>query len=395
MSEAESGQLPLGDVKVLDFAHLLPGELCSVILTDLGCRVTRIESLQPGLAHRLPPIVKGESLYYWSLHRNKRRIGLDLKNPDGVRVVHKLCESADVVIENFRPGVMDRLGIGYDDLAKVNPRLVYCSISGYGQTSAWSQRPGHDLNYVAESGILSLNRPPDGSPVVPGVLISDYMAGLYAALQVVTALHERQRTGLGKRLDVSMFESALSTLNVLATMLLYTGQQPAQSGFSYKAELPNYNIYECADGRHLAVASLEPKFWETFCERIGRPELGGHSPTGPDKALRDELAAIIASRPLAEWVEVFEGSDCCVSPVHTLEEAIAYLPSRERGVITHIVHPVLGKVPQMATPVFAKAAAADAPSLDSAEETRRVLRELGYSGEAIEELALAGAIAGQ
>ncbi|MBI4533527.1 MAG: CoA transferase, partial [Candidatus Melainabacteria bacterium] len=189
--------LPFNKLQVLDFAHLLPGELCSTILTDLGFKIIRIESLEPGLGQRLPPLIKGESLYYWSLHRNKRRIALNLKSKAGIEVVRKLARESDVILENFRPGVMNRLGIGYSQMQRINSKLIFCSISGYGQNSAWSQRPGHDLNYVAEAGILSFNQTPNGQPVMPGVLVSDYMAGIYAALAIVSALYERQCTGQG------------------------------------------------------------------------------------------------------------------------------------------------------------------------------------------------------
>jgi crotonobetainyl-CoA:carnitine CoA-transferase CaiB-like acyl-CoA transferase len=378
---------PLDKVRVLDFSHLLPGELCSTILSDLGCQVIRIESLKPGLGKLLPPLIKGESLYYWSLHRNKRRICLDLKSEKGVEVVKRLVKESDVVLENFRPGVMNRLGIGYRPLRRVNKSLIFCSISGYGQNSAWSHRPGHDLNYVAEAGILSLNRRPDGPPVLPGVLVSDYMAAIYGALAVAAALFEREHTGKGKHLDISMFECALSSLNILATMLLYTGQP--ESGFTYRADLPNYNIYECRDGKFLAVASLEPQFWATFCERIGRPDLKTARPTGPDTSLQAEIANILKARTQAEWLQVFEQGDCCVSPVHTLEEALSHLPARERGVITHIIHPILGKVPQMASPVAMKSADHKVEGLagDPARETARLLKKLGYTRNEIAELS--------
>lgn len=186
---------PLKGVKVLDFSHLLPGEICSTILADLGCEVLRVEGLKPGLGQKLPPVIKGESLYYWSLHRNKRRIALDLKQAEAIEVVRELVKKHDVVLENFRPGVMKRLGLDHPALKKINKKIVYCSISGYGQESSWCDRPGHDLNFVAEAGILSLTRDENGRPVLPGILISDYMSGLYAALSVVSALFNKQRNG--------------------------------------------------------------------------------------------------------------------------------------------------------------------------------------------------------
>lgn len=387
--------LPFDKLQVLDFTHLLPGELCSTILTDLGFKIIRIESLERGLGQRLPPVIQGESLYYWSLHRNKQRIALNLKSKPGIEIVHKLAGQSDVILENFRPGVMNRLGIGYNQLQRVNSKLIFCSISGYGQNSAWSQRPGHDLNYVAEAGILSFNQTPDGQPIMPGVLVSDYMAGIYAALAIVSALYERECTGQGKCLDISMFECALSTLNILATMLLYTGQSPQESGFAYNAQLPNYNLYKCQDGRYLAVASLEPKFWQTFCDKIGKPDLP--SPTGPDQTMQNEFAQIISQKSLRQWLDIFEGSNCCVSPVHSLEEALSYLPSRERGIITHLVHPILGKVPQMATPVSAKGVdpQGKTSALNPTKETVQVLKRLGYSKQEIQVLANEGVIPAQ
>jgi len=386
--------LPLKKVRVLDFTHLLPGELCSTILSDLGCDVVRVESLVPGLGKRLPPVVQGESLYYWSIHRNKKRVGLDLKNAHGAEIARELASQADVVLENFRPGVMTRLGIGYRRLSRLNKRLIFCSISGYGQNSAWSQRPGHDLNYIAEAGILSLNRGNNTPPVIPGVLISDYMAAIYAALSVVSALYERQRTGKGKHLDISMFECALSTLNILATALLYTGRLPEEGGFTYQTELPNYSIYECRDGRYLAVASLEAPFWERFCQRLDRPQWIKLHPPGTSPDLKAEIAKIIKSKALKEWLTIFQESDCCVSPVHTLSEALAHLPARERGVVTHLVHPVLGNVPQLASPMPMKdqAGAKHQAGLDWIETTERVLKGLGYSQSEIKKLKEAAVI---
>lgn len=388
---------PLNKVRVLDFTHLLPGELCSTILADLGCLITRIEALKPGLAQNLPPIVKGESLYYWSVHRKKRRLSLDLKNPQALEVVQKLVAGSDIVLENFRPGVMTRLGIGYKQLRRINNRLIFCSISGYGQDSSWSQRPGHDLNFVAEAGILNLNRMPDGPPVIPGVLISDFLAAVYAALAVSSALTARDRTGKGKHVDISMFECALSTMNILSTAMLYTGEHPESGYPMQQAEMPNYNVYECADGRYLAVASLEPQFWQAFCKVIGRPDLTDTFKGGPDPKLKGELAQIIRKKSLAEWLNLFEPSNCCVSPVHTLNEALTFLPARERGVITTLIHPVLGQIPQLTTPVAERSGGSDRPAEkgkassaaqlgNRSEESLAILKSLGYSRRKIESL---------
>ncbi len=377
---------PLSKIRVLDFAHLLPGELCSTILSDMGMQVTRIEPLEPGLGKRLPPVVDGESLYYWSLHRNKKRLSIDLKKPEGVKLIHHMIENIDVVVENFRPDVMDRLGIGYEQLTKINPRLIFLSISGYGQKSKWSQRPGHDLNFVAESGVLNQHKNPDGTPTLPGILVSDYMSALYGALAVSTHLMERETTGNGKHIDISMFECALSTLNILSTGLLYTGVDPVAGGFNYPAEMPNYTVYRCKDDRYLAVASLERPFWEKFCSLIGREDLQSRTAKPTDEALKETLAAEIEKKTLAEWTEIFDGSDCCVSPVNTLQEALSHQLTKERKLLVNASHTLLGSIPQMTTPVFNRHNDQVVARDNSTHNARAILLDLGISSDEIDQL---------
>jgi len=387
--------LPLKNVRVLDFTHLLPGELCSTILADLGCDVTRVESLKPGLGQILPPIVKGESLYYWSLHRNKRRVAMDLKQQEGIAIIQKLVEQFDVLLENFRPGVMDRLGVGYKQLKKYNPKLIYCSISGYGQNSSWSQLPSHDLNIVAEAGVLSMSLDADGRPVLPGVLVSDYMAAMNAALSVSSCLYERDRTQKGKHIDISMFESALFTQNVMATCILYTGKEPKDGGFNFPSEMPNYSLYKCKDGRFIAVASLEPQFWTMFCKVIDCPELAQFQIRGPNEAVTKQIADALSKKTLAEWMELFQENPCCVSRVNTLKEALANVPTTERQILTQMEHPALGMVPQLTTPAVGteKRTATKTTFSDFTEETVTLLKHLGYSKKEIDKLAASGVIA--
>lgn len=381
--------MPLENVRVLDFSHLLPGELCSTILVDLGCAVTRVESLKPGLAQRLPPIVRGESLYYWSIHREKSRIALDLKQPEGRDIVLRLAQDCDVVIENFRPGVMERLGIGYGALQAVNHRLIYCSISGYGQNSAWSQRPGHDLNFVAESGVLSQTVSPTGEPRVTGLLVSDYMSATYAALSVVAALYERERSGSGRHLDISMFESSLSTVNLLSTAWLYMDKPMRESEPDYREGMANYNVYKCQDGNYLAIAPLEPQFWEEFCRRLERLDLIGRYPLGPNPQMKQTLSEIIQEKTRDQWVSVFDGSNCCVSPVNSVLEAVQFPPAKERQVLCNVTHPVLGTIPQLRTPTpFVERNDEPLPApADAAQYTRELLQALGYTSDEIDQLA--------
>ncbi len=385
----------LQKIRVLDLSHLLPGELCSTILSDLGCNILRVEPLEAGLGQKLPPIVEGESVYYWSIHRNKKRMALDLKSPEGLDAVRKLVQESDVFLENFRPGVLERLGLSYEQLKPLNPGLVYCSISGYGQKSAWSQRPGHDLNFAAETGIVDLNRTDAGIPALPSVLISDFMSAQYAALAIVSALLERDTTSKGCHLDISMYECALSTMSMLATRLLYTGMHPGDGNFAIPSQMPSYNIYECSDRRYLAVAALEPKFWHTFAGIMGMPELQDKPPQTADPPLRARIAAKVKERPLKEWLEIFEGSHCCVSGVNTLEEALNYPPTIERGIKTHIEHPVLGDVPQLASPITFGDLAGKPQEADTdrAATTIETLRRLGYTAEQIDRFAGSGIIA--
>lgn len=386
---------PLSGIKVLDFTHLLPGELTVSILSDLGCEITRIERLQPGLAQTLPPIVKGESLYFWSVRREEKRLGLDLKKEQAKEIIYKLAENADILVENFRPGVMGRLGLGYGKLHNLNRKLIYCSISGYGQNSSWSQRPGHDINLQAEAGILHINRQLDNRPSMPGTLLSDFMSASMAAISIATSLFERERTGKGRHLDISMFDSAFWTQCLASTFSAYFEQEPRETSPSYREGLSNYNVFRCLDGRYLAVAPLEPQFWQTFCERIDRPDLITIPAFGTNKELKKTLESEIAKKTLAEWLEAFRNHDCCVSPVNTLKEAMCFLPTEERQLLQDLIHPVLGKIKQIRTPLpFERKSDQIVVAADLAESTKSILKQLEYDDTRVRELAELGVIAG-
>jgi alpha-methylacyl-CoA racemase len=376
---------PLNGLKVIDFTHLLPGELCSTALSDLGCNVLRIESMTKTLGQMLPPIIDGHSLYFWSLHRNKQRISIDLKKPEGCKLAKRLIEEADVLIENFRPGVMDRLGLGYAEMSALNPKLIFCSISGYGQNGSWSGKPGHDLNLIAESGVLGMNAKEGEKPILPSVLVSDYTSAMYAAISITSHLYERQTSGKGKHIDISMFESALSTMGIMGTALLYEQEHTGVEHYTYPRELPNYSVYECSDKRYLAVASLEPPFWKTFCEKAGIPQLAKKLVTSHDEAAYQTIAAVIKGKTLAEWIDIFDDTNCCVSPVSTIAEALQHPPVKERAVIHHMAHPHLGDVPQVTTPLSEDISESTAYD-DRAEQSSVVLKEMNYSDSEIEQL---------
>lgn len=385
---------PLENIKIVDFTHLLPGELTSAILCDMGASLTRVEKLHPGLSSMLSPLIKGESLYFWSVHRDEKRIALDLKQEKALEIVYKLVADADVIVENFRPGVMSRLGLGYGKLHKLNPRLIYCSISSYGQNTSFSQRPGHDVNLQAESGIMHVCRTPEGVPLMPGTLLSDFMSGLIASISVLGALVQRGKAGKGRHLDISMFDSILWTQALAATANLYLSGEPRETDPCYRQDLSNYNVFKCKDGRYLAAAPLEPQFWEIFCTRLGRTDLLNVIPFGANKELRESLEKDFAQKTLAEWMIIFEDSNCCVSPVNTLAEALEFLPAKERNLVQNLIHPKLGKVPQVRTPLpFDKTHSGELTATnDLTAASVAVLKDLGYSRDEIEQLIQAKVI---
>jgi len=381
-------------LKVLDFTHLLPGEIVSTLMSDLGAQVLRIERLDSTLNERLPPIVVNQgvedSLYFWSLHRNKERIKIDLKSPQGLEIVKKLVESADVVIENFRPGVMDRLGLGPEVLREHNPRLIYCSVNGYGSASKWGTKPGHDLNFVAETGILFESQDQSGKPIMPSVFVSDYMSGTYAALAITAALYERESTGIGRRIEISMFESALSALAVVGTISLYLNLEPSEIHAKYPDELPNHRVYRCLDGRYLAAAPIEPEFWLKFLTIIERKDLLTKNVISDRDFLSAEIAAVIASKTLKQWMSLFAEANCCVSPVNTVKEAVNFLPEGSTRVLTHMTHSRLGNVPQISNPIkqiYGKKEPeeeAEWSCTDTARETEQKLKSIGLTDVQIE-----------
>lgn len=313
---------PLRGVKVLDFSNLLPGPLATLILAEAGADVIKVERPPDGDEMRAyAPAFGDASANFALLNRGKQGLCADLKNDGDRSHVRTLARSADVLIEQFRPGVMDRLALGYAELSRDNPGLVYCSITGYGQTGAQAQKAGHDLNYLAETGLLGLTRGCDGAPVLPPVLAADIGGGAYpAVINILLALQSRAISGRGCHLDVSMCDN-LFTFGYWGLGAGMTDCRWPQPG----AELitggsPRYQIYRCADDRFLAAAPLEERFWQRFCERIGLAPADRDDGRDPD-ATRRKVAARIFQRPAEEWRHVFDGVDACVSIVASMEEA--------------------------------------------------------------------------
>jgi len=324
--------MPLRDLAILDTTRLLPGAYCTLLLADLGADVIKIEDLETGdYLRAASPIQEGSSLLFAALNRNKRAIRLDLKHPDGRGAFLRLVEGADVVVDGFRPGVLDRLRLGYPVLAEVNHRLVYCAITGYGQSGPYRERAGHDLNYIGLAGILAQTGSP-GALAIPGTQVADLAGGMGAAFVILAALWARQRTGRGQMIDVSMFDVSLSWCVVEAVRWL-SGQLPTAPGAGLlTGGAPCYRVYHASDGA-LTVAALEPRFWKALCEALGRPDLEPHQfAEGEDGArTRSELQAIFATRTRGEWTSALSDLDVCVEPVLTGEEVLAHPQVQARG----------------------------------------------------------------
>jgi alpha-methylacyl-CoA racemase len=267
--------LPLTGVRVLDLSRLLPGGLASQMLGDLGADVIKVE--EPGLGdygRLMPPLINGMGLAYLATNRNKRSLALNLKSAGGREVFKRLAAHSSVVLESFRPGVLERLGVGYPQLREINPGIIYCAISGYGQHGPYAQRAGHDINYLGYAGLLHHNREGNDTPTMPATQLADIAGGaLPAVIGILAALAGRATSNRGRFVDVSMMENALTLMPLLAATTLNTGQEPAPGAGQLHGGLPAYHLYETKDGKAITLGALEPKFWSAFCERAGRSDL--------------------------------------------------------------------------------------------------------------------------
>lgn len=326
MTSASSPPKPLRGLRVLDLTRLLPGPLASRHLTELGAEVIKIEEPGTGDPGRsLGPMGDAHSAFFELLNRGKRSLQLDLKQAEGVAVLLRLAQDADVVLEGFRPGVAARLGVGWEALRAVNPRLVYCAISGYGQSGALREKAGHDINYLALSGVLDQIGATGGAPVLPNFQIGDCLGGAAtAAMAILAALFEVRGGGSGRYLDVAMTDAVLAQAILPLAHVLSGGAVPPRGADLLCGALPCYGVYATRDGRHMAVGALEAKFWRRLCAALERPDLEAfHFATGADAAYaRSELSRLFASRSQAAWVELFDAVDCCVTPVLTVSEAL-------------------------------------------------------------------------
>ena len=387
----------LDGIKVLDLSTFVTGGFCSLMLANQGADVVKIERPDVGddIRHSGPPFIDGDSPYYWTVNYDKRSVELDLKSDDGLAAFYHLVEAADVVIQNFRPGTADRLGIGYDDLAARNDDLIYCDISAFGNTGPWSERPGYDLLVQGMSGIMSVTGEQGRDPVKVGLPQTDLITGMWAAFGIVGALYRRAGTGEGEYVELGMLDAALPWLTKQAGKV-FADEEPSRMGTNDPVLAP-YQTFETADG-YINVACLNQKLWRNFCAAIDRPALADDDrfERNADRvehmdALGAELAGTLAERTTDEWMEVFVDAGIPAGPVHTVSEALSNEQVAARGMVDSIDDGDR-EVPVIEHPLnFAGAESGfDAAPPDLGEHTFEVLSEVGYDRERLERLRKEG-----
>lgn len=376
----------LSGIRVLDLSRLLPGPYCSMLLADHGARVIAVEDPRYAAEGLVAP-----------LYRNKQHMTLDLKRAEGLAVFERLARWADVLLEGFRPGVAARLGVDYPAVSRINPRIVYCSITGYGQTGALRGRPGHDVNYLAHSGVLDLIGAPGGPPCIPGVQIADIAAGgMNAAIGILLALLARERTGRGQSIDISMTDGMVGFLPVVLWLREITGEEPRRADAFLAHRYACYNVYDTADGRQLAIGAVENRFWAKLCDHLGAPQFAALQ---YDEARRGEILAWMRARfrekTLAEWDAELAALDVCYAPVRRVAEVVTDPLFRERGALTP-AESAAGRAPgaTLGVPIRlgGTPGAIRTPPPAFGADTRRLLAEFGFAADEIAALERDGVV---
>lgn len=411
--EAETGSNagPLTGVRVLDFSRILAGPFCSQILADYGAEIVKVESLQgdetrswqgKGEAEEWEESSGPISFYFASVNRNKKSITLDLKRPEALEIAYKLAKTSDVVLENFVPGSADRLGIGYEKLSKINPRLVYASISGYGASGPYSKRAGYDAIAAAEGGLMHITGHPDGSPVRPGLGMTDMATGLYTHGAIVSALYSRDRTGKGQHISSSLFETQISLLINIGANWLNRGVEGQRYGAAHPSIVP-YNTWICEDGQWLTVAANNDRQFSTLCERIGRSDLlederfTTNTKRVEHRPLMDEIFdAAFASKPSGEWLKILDGSGLAHGNVNTIQKAFEHPQTQARGMVQGLEWEAVrsNQWKAIGSPVkFEKTQARVGPRPPLlGEHTEEILTGLGYARSEVEDLRSRGVV---
>jgi crotonobetainyl-CoA:carnitine CoA-transferase CaiB-like acyl-CoA transferase len=376
--------------KMLDLSRLLPGPYCSLLLADLGMEVLKIEDLEMGdYMRKMGPVRKQDSAYFIAVNRNKKSMALNLKIKEGKGIFFKLIDTYDIILESFRPGVMGRLGIGYEELKERNPRVILCSLSGYGQDGPYRERSGHDVNYVSLGGVLDLIGAKDDPPVIPGVQMADLGAGgMMSAIAILAAIVHREKTGEGQYLDVAMLDGVISWLSIHAGKYFMDKELPKRGDMVLSGRYACYHVYETKDGRYMSLGALEPKFWENFCETIGRRELIFKQYLEGEERLRliEETQNIFKTKTQKEWGDIFKNADACCEPILNLEEVFCHPHVLHRQMVKDLDHPVEGKIRQVGSPIKSSQFTFEirTPPPRWGEHTMEVLKAIGYSEKEIQ-----------
>ncbi|MFH1623621.1 MAG: CaiB/BaiF CoA-transferase family protein [Pseudomonadota bacterium] len=381
----------LEGIKILDVSRLLPFNYCTLMLADLGAEVLKIEEPKIGDYMRwFPPKLKKENAAFLMANRNKKSMTLNLREEKGKEILRQLAKEHDVLFESFRPGVMKRLGVGYDDLKKVNPRLVFCSSTGYGQDGPYKDRPGHDMNYISVAGILEATGRHTGAPVIPGIPIADMSIGIFSAFSILAGIISRDRTGKGQYIEVSMTDCMVSynMMNIASFIASQRSQDSQILGIA--GETPCYNVFKTRDGKFISLGNIEDKFWVNLLKLIGREELKEYQfATGEkQKKAMDELQNVFLSKTRKEWLDLFEGKDICYAPVNDIEDLMADPQVKHRQMLLKTDQPGEGEMTTVGFPFkFSETPGkikTPAPSLG--QHTEEILKSLGYEDPDINEM---------
>jgi crotonobetainyl-CoA:carnitine CoA-transferase CaiB-like acyl-CoA transferase len=392
---------PLDGIRVVDLSRILAGPYCSMLLSDFGADIVKIENPDKGDDTRSygPPFLDGESVYFLSINRGKKSLTLNLKTPEASEILKKLIQRSDVLLENFRREFLPSIGFGYEDVAKLNPKIIYASVTGYGHTGPWAERPGYDLAVQGQSGIMSLTGDPNGSPYKTGTSLADITAGIYATLGILLALQARQRTGKGQKVDVSLLDGQVSFLTYQAGIYFGTGKSPTRKGNQHPSIVP-YETFKASD-RYFNLAIGNDRLWQQFCDLLGRPELKTNEKfaTNPKRVqyhdeLHPLLEKIFSQKTADEWLALLEEHALPCGPIFSVAEVLEHPQVRAREMVVERPHPKLKSVKMTGVPVKLSGTpgeAGDAPPL-LGQHTDQVLRDLGYKDDDIAKLKKAGAI---